>query len=205
MAPQRGKPNSSTRQSELSVPLLLLLAFALGAGTTWLLMRNSSSERPPAIETFLPAGAAQTSASSEPPASISTQPPDVSQLSPADAERTLGNWNYDRQAWQHAIDHYQKAISSGADNPDVRTDMGNCYRFLGQPEQALEQYKIAQNQNPQHENSLFNQISLYGQLLNNREKATEVAREFLARFPNSPRVEAVRKEVAGLAPATLPK
>ena len=91
---------------------------------------------------------------SSPAPAAAAEPPDVSQLPPADAARTLGNWNYDRQNWPHAIEHYEKAIARGADNPDVRTDLGNCFRFLGQPEKALEQYQIAQKENPLHENSL---------------------------------------------------
>jgi tetratricopeptide (TPR) repeat protein len=112
-------------------------------------------------------------------------------MSPADAARTLADWNYDRQNWPHAIDHYQEAIAKGADNPDVRTDLGNCFRFIGQPQKALEQYKIAQRQNPMHENSLFNQAGLFAEVLHDNEQALTVAREFLTRFrkaraPNRP-------------------
>ena len=41
-------------------------------------------------------------------------PPDVSQLAPAEAARTLANWNYDRENWTHAIEHYEEAIARGA-------------------------------------------------------------------------------------------
>ena len=127
-----------------------------------------------------------------PPASPpAAEPPDVSQLTPADAARTLGNWNYDRQNWPHAIEHYEEAIARGADNPDVRTHLGNCFRFLGQPEKALEQYQIAQKENPLHENSLYNQISLFADLLHDNERAGTAAANFLARFPQSPRAETV--------------
>ncbi|MEO7723463.1 MAG: tetratricopeptide repeat protein, partial [Chthoniobacterales bacterium] len=122
----------------------------------------------------------------------SAAPPDVSQLAPADAARTLANWNYDHQNWPHAIEHYEEAIARGADNADVRTDLGNCFRFLGQPEKALEQYEIAQKQNPQHENSLFNQISLFAQVLHDHERAETAAHDFIARFPQSPQAEAAR-------------
>ena len=105
----------------------------------------------------------------------------------------MANWNYDRQNWTHAIEHYEEAIARGADNPDVRTDLGNCFRFLGQPQKALEQYEISQKQNPQHENSLFNQISLLADLLHDQERAQSVARDFIARFPQSPRAETVRQ------------
>jgi hypothetical protein len=46
------------------------------------------------------------------------EPPDVSQLAPTEAARTLANWNYDRQSWSHAIEHYEAAIARGGDIPD---------------------------------------------------------------------------------------
>ena len=118
MANRPRKTKQQDLWSDLSVPILIVAAFGLGAGGTWLIMRTSSSGAPqkPAIKSFVPSPVA-------PPA----QPPDVSQLVPADAARTLADWNYDRQNWAHAIEHYQEAIARGADNPDVRTDLGNCF------------------------------------------------------------------------------
>jgi hypothetical protein len=204
MSKRNDKARSSTQPSGWPVPLFLLLAFALGAGTTWLIMRVSSDKpAEPVIESFLPPAnqasapvapaAPQTAA--VPPAVAGTTPPDVSQMTPADAARTLGNWNYDQQNWTHAIEHYQQAITLGADNPDVRTDLGNCFRFLGQPEKALEQYQIAQKENPQHENSLLNQVSLFAQVMHDPERAATAANEFLTRFPQSPQAVTVRKMV----------
>lgn len=141
--------------------MLLLAAFGLGVGMSWLVLRGSPSAPPkPAIESFFPGAAGPTSNNATRSSPAADEPPNVSQLTPAEAARTLANWNYDRQNWRHAIEHYEQAIAAGADTPDVRTDLGNCFRFLGQPAKALEQYEIAQKQDPQHENSLFNQISL---------------------------------------------
>ena len=114
----------SSLLSELHVPLLILAAFLLGAGGMWVIMRSSAPGRP---------GTLPVARFSPSPA---TEPPDVSQLAPADAAKTLGDWNYDRHNWAHAIDHYQEAIADGADNPDVRTDLGNCFRFIGEPHRA---------------------------------------------------------------------
>jgi tetratricopeptide (TPR) repeat protein len=172
--------------SELHVPLLILGAFLLGAGGMWVIMRSSSPGRAgtPPVERFSPAPA--------------IEPPDVSQLAPADAARTLGNWNYDRHNWAHAIDHYQEAIADGADNPDVRTDLGNCFRFIGEPHRALEQYQIAQTEDPRHENSLFNQAGLYAEVLHDDQHALALAREFLKRFPQSDRAAAARQLISKL-------
>jgi tetratricopeptide (TPR) repeat protein len=176
----------STLLAELHIPLLILGAFCLGAGAMWLIMRTSSSNgsgKPP-VERVA--------------STPNTAPPNVSNMSPADAARTLADWNYDRQNWPHAIEHYQEAIAKGADNPDVRTDLGNCFRFIGQPQKALEQYKIAQRQNPMHENSLLNQAGLFAEVLHDNEQALRVAHEFLTRFPQSPRAESARQLIAQL-------
>jgi hypothetical protein len=178
------KPSSLL--SELHIPLLILAAFLLGAGGMWLIMRSSSPGRPgnPQVKRFTPSPA--------------TEPPDVSQLPPADAQRILGNWNYDRHNWAHAIEHYQEAIADGADNPDVRTDLGNCFRFIGEPQKALEQYQIAQSEDPMHENSLFNQAGLYAEVLHDDQRALATAREFLKRFPQSDRAAAATQLISNL-------
>ena len=104
-----------------------------------------------------------------------------------------GNWYYDRQRWSEAIAAYEKALTAGFDNPDVRTDLGNCYRFSNRPEAALEQYQLAQKQDANHEHSLYNQASLYAEVLKNPAKADEIARQFIARFPNSPSSATAKK------------
>jgi tetratricopeptide (TPR) repeat protein len=77
----------------------------------------------------------------------------------------------------------------------VHTDLGNALRFSGQPDQALEQYSIAQKLNPQHENSLFNQISLFTETLNQPARAIPICEEFMRRFPNSDKLPAVREQL----------
>src|SRR5437588_1974876 len=166
-----------------------LCAFAIGAGAMWLALRET---QPSVAQNSATRGAAETRAG---------EPPDVSHLAPADAATTLANWNYDRQNWSHAIDYYQQAIALGRDNPDVRTDLGNCFRFLGQPQKALEQYETAQRQNPQHENSLYNQAGLFSEVLHDNERAKAVVREFIARFPQSPRTEPAKKLLSQLEAA----
>lgn len=106
-----------------------------------------------------------------------------------------GNWHYDRRHWAEAAASYEKALAAGTDNPDVRTDLGNCYRFLGRTNDALEQYRIAQSQNPQHEFSLFNTATLYAEVIKDPTKAREVARDFVARFPTSQNGDILRRNL----------
>jgi len=183
----RGKPaKRSTLLAELHIPLLILGAFCLGGGGMWLIMRSSAPDKPATVERFAPSPAPAPG------------PADVSTLSPANAAKALADWNYDRQNWPHAIEHYQEAIARGLDNPDVRTDLGNCFRFTGEPQKALEQYKIAQTQNPMHENSLFNQAGLFAEVLHDDQQALAIAHEFLTRFPRSPRAESAKQLIGRL-------
>jgi len=122
--------------------------------------------------------------------------PDISQLSTADAAVVRGNMAYDHQQWSDAIREYQQAIAGGRDNADVRTDLGNAFRFSDQPEKALEQYTIAQRQNPLHENSLFNQIGLFMEVMHDPNKAIPVCEEFIRRFPTSEKAVRAKEQLA---------
>lgn len=136
---------------------------------------------------------------------------------PAQADRTLGNFYYDHQNWTLAVQHYQAAIRQGSDDADIRTDLGNAYRFSGRPDDALAQYNVARNLNPNHEFSLFNQGGLYLDDLKQPGRAIEVWQEYLVRFPNGQNAEAARQLIAraqggavvpalpaGTAPANAP-
>jgi len=163
------------RQSIWNYLLTVVVSAAMGAAITWLLMsqRSTSEVRP-----------------------ISAAPPDVSGMSAGEAAVTLGNFAYDHQRWPEAIRRYQEAIASGIDNADIHTDLGNAFRFSGQPEQALNQYTIAQKLNPQHENSLFNQVSLFTEVLNEPVRAVPLCEEFIRRFPSSDKAPAVQQQLA---------
>jgi tetratricopeptide (TPR) repeat protein len=162
--------------------LIIVVSAATGAGVTWLVMSQRST---PEFHT----------GQSTPPAAFSATP-DVSGLAPGDAAVVLGNFAYDHQRWPAAIRQYQQAIANGVDNPDVRTDLGNAFRFSGQPRQALDQYTIAQKLNPQHENSLFNEISLFTEVLHEPTRAIPLCQEFIRRFPASDKLSAVQQQLA---------
>jgi tetratricopeptide (TPR) repeat protein len=184
------KKQASGAQNIGNYLLVVLISAAMGTGITWMFTSRNSSPRP--------GGEFSTRAplASPPEAAIPNATPDVSGMSAGDAALTLGNFAYDHQRWPEAILRYQEAISSGIDTADVHTDLGNAFRFSGRTEEALNQYQIAQKINPQHENSLFNEISLFREVLNEPVRAAEVAEEFMRRFPNSDKLPAVREQLA---------
>ena len=178
------------RQSLWNYLLTVIVSATMGAAVTWLIMsqRSTSNVRP---------------VSTAQPNPMTSAVPDVSGMPPGEAAVTLGNFAYDHQRWPEAIRRYQEAIASGLDNADVHTDLGNAFRFSGQPEEALNQYTIAQQLNPQHENSLFNQISLFTETLNQSGRAVPICEQFIRRFPASDKIPAVQQQLArakGMAP-----
>jgi tetratricopeptide (TPR) repeat protein len=168
--------------------LTVVVSAAMGSGLTLLITSQRSKSN--------------TRSLASPSAPFNTKP-DVSGLSPGQAAVVRGNFAYDRQNWPEAIREYQQAIAQGVDNADVRTDLGNAFRFSGQPQLALEQYSVAQNLNPQHENSLFNQISLYTEVLHDQARAIQLSEEFIQRFPSSAKAPAVRQQL-DLAKRAMP-
>ena len=154
---------------------IALLCAALGAGGAYLAMR-------PAL----------TAASQ-------------SRSAAAQADREQGNQEEDQGQWAQAIEPYQKAIAEGIDNPDIRTDLGAAYFHANQPQKALEQYQIAQRQNPSHENSLYNQAGAYLKLGDSR-RAVSVWHAYLQKFPQGQHTADAKKliaEVKAHGPAPL--
>jgi len=182
----RRKTERAERESQgpWSYFLPMLVSAGLGATVTWLVMsqRSAPVNRP---ASFATPGVSQSAAA-----------PDLSGLAPADAAVVRGNAAYDHQQWADAIREYQSALANGRDDADVRTDLGNAFRFSGQPEKALEQYTIAQRQNPQHENSLFNQIGLFMEAMRDPIRAIPICEEFLRRFPTSEKIPRVKEQLA---------
>jgi tetratricopeptide (TPR) repeat protein len=127
------------------------------------------------------------------PDPASKLPPDVSQLPPVQAALALGNWNYDHENWAEAVSQYQKAISMGLDNANIRTDLGNSFRHLGECGKALEQYQNAQSKDPRHENSLINLAVLYSEFLHDPVNAVATLQDYLRRFPNGQHVQTAQQ------------
>ena len=201
--------------------MIVLAACALGAGVSGTLLYTQNrapktvvsvvpdaqpdaqmatdplADLPPAVKNLPkapPSTVAQPVLPQTPP-DLDAEPPAqaLAGLTPPQAALTSGNWYFDHQNWPRAIAEYQKAIAGGIDNPNVRTDLGSSYRFMKQPQQAMEQYQIAQKQDPNHENSLFNQGGLYTFSLGQTSKGIAIWKEYLRRFPNGESAASARQ------------
>jgi Tfp pilus assembly protein PilF len=169
----------------------VLVIGAAGAGVTgtllWMGNRPASTPITPVVTPSTPPSA---NAVHEPPVTLTAG------MTTGQAALTLGNWYFDHKAWPRAIEYYRGAIAQGEDNANVRTDLGSAYRFGGQPQKALEQYRLAQKQNPHHENSLFNQGGLYAFELKQPNKAVAAWRAYLKAFPRGQNAALARQLIA---------
>lgn len=104
----------------------------------------------------------------------------------------LGNLHYDVQMWDQAVGYYERALDLQPDNPDVITDLGVCYRNLGQSEQALEMFEKAAGLAPNHHQSRFNVVIVAGFDLNQWDRADAALQELEAMNPRPPRVDELR-------------
>ncbi len=194
MSKKRPTAPAAHHQPEVAGYLVVAAVSAcFGATICWLVMRGAPAPPPRAAP---PAPMTQQHATAEP----SPAPG----LSPAQNEAMLGNWNYDRRNWTHAIEHYEKAMALGLDNADVRTDLGSCYRFSGQPEKARALYDSAHRLDPRHENSLFNNATLHADELRDPARAKVLFEQFLARFPESSNAANVRAALSRMSAPVLP-
>jgi tetratricopeptide (TPR) repeat protein len=181
-------PPRSASAFWLALGLVGACGLLLGATATYLLLL-------PRLKTAPKPATADPAAATAPLASLPG--PDLTAgVPPAQADRNLGNFFYDQNDWAQAIHYYESAIRQGSDDADIRTDLGNAYRFSGRPADALAQYHTAQRLNPAHEFSLFNQGGLYFEGLNQPQKAVEIWNEYLRRFPQGQNAATARQFIA---------
>jgi hypothetical protein len=183
--PSAGSAPGSNRLGPLVVTAFV--AALAGAGLSHAIAPARPAKPPTAAPQVLSTPGSIPAASTAPGPNTAA-PPEIPppaivlDLPPAKVALNLGNWSYDRQNFRAAVDYYNEAIRRGIDDPDIRTDLGNAYRFSGDPKTALAQYAVAQKESPSHENSLFNQGGCY-LLLGDKAKAVQAWRDYLSRFP----------------------
>src|SRR5687768_6340134 len=139
---RRMSKKPSTAPQPVTSPWFIIAVvglFSMLFGATLMYFAMRPRQTAAAITGGMPAATNPNPATHLPPPNLTAGQP------PAQADRTLGNFYYDHQNWPLAIQHYQAAIRQGSDDADIRTDLGNAYRFSGRPDDALAQYTYARN------------------------------------------------------------
>ncbi|MBZ5538361.1 MAG: tetratricopeptide repeat protein [Acidobacteriia bacterium] len=80
--------------------------------------------------------------------------------SPASLEKItqLANFLYDNKRYKDAIDWYEKALKLNPKNPDVETDMGTAYYYVGDFNSALSHFDSSLRIDPRHIQTIHNKF-----------------------------------------------
>lgn len=119
------------------------------------------------------------------------------EANPDDTEalRLLANMNYEISNWMRAAELYERFLGLQPEDIDVMTDLGACYRYLGQFDRALELFREVRELNPSHWQSRYNEILILAFDLGDLPTAAEATRELRSLQPNNPDVERLAAEI----------
>ncbi len=144
--------NWSSTQAYLLAAFCLLLGVALGY-----LFRGSASSMPQSATAPQSTSVPNTQAQAALQQSVVPLLEAVNR-SPADYDALvkLGDLYYDGQQFPNAIQYYERALVIHPENPDVRTDLGTAYWYIGNADKALAEMEISLKYKPGHPQTLFN-------------------------------------------------
>lgn len=133
---------------------------------------------------------------------LKTRPQDPKLLAEA------GNIYYDAQQYRQAIDYYSRALQVEPHNPNIRTDMGTAYFYLGDADRALKEFDASLKDDPRHGQTMFNKGMVLWQGKGNAQAAVATWETLLKTIPDYPeraRVEEVigkARQHTNIAPGT---
>ncbi len=113
----------------------------------------------------------------------------------ASAIRQLANLNYDISNWQRAAELYSRYLELDASDFDVMTDLGATYRYLGKPQEALEQFRQVLKLAPDHWQSRYNEVLVLAFDLNDLPAADQALAELVKVQPENPEVARLAAEL----------
>jgi tetratricopeptide (TPR) repeat protein len=94
-----------------------------------------------------------------------------------------------------AVGFYEKAASLLPKDANVWTDLGVCYRKVGETQKALEAFARAQEVDPSHWQSLYNQVVVYGLDLKKKDEAEAALQRLEAVNPAAPHLAELKQAV----------
>lgn len=119
----------------------------------------------------------------------------------ADIQLQLANTLYDASDWKPAAEAYEKVLPKKGSDPNLLTDLGSCYRNIGQFDKALEMYGRAQKVQPSHAQSLLNTALVYVFDLKDAAKAQSTFDRLKKEHPEIPRLDDLQLKISALRAA----
>lgn len=113
-----------------------------------------------------------------------------------DATLQLANLNYDVRNFGRAKELYLHYLEKRPKSPDVTSDLGICFRELGDYKQALDYFHRTQEMSPNHWESRFNEVVVQAFDLKNYAAAEKALQKLEELQPNNPDVKRLAEAVA---------
>ena len=111
----------------------------------------------------------------------------------ADALAQLGTMYMDAGKFPQAIEYFERALKV-RDDPQVRTDLGICYRNNNEPDKSLAQFKQVVQTHPEQWQALFNEVIILAELRHMDEAKVELTKLQQLR-PGDPDVQKLATEL----------
>lgn len=205
--------------------LYVIIGILIGFVSAYLLFEAMSSRQPPRLTPELRAQIAmpgedptagggptdaRTADTSNPgmggtvPGGGGPMSPEVQQLkeyveqnpNDADAVLQLANLNFDIRNWLRAQELYAHYLELRPGNPNVLTDLGISYRETQQFDQALNRFREARKQAPDHWQALYNEVVVLAFDLKRYDEADPILQELQRLQPGNPEVAKLADAVA---------
>ena len=110
----------------------------------------------------------------------------------------LGNLYYDREDWDRAIAAYEKARRKAAKNPNLLSDLGAAHRNRGEFDLALAYFQKARENDPNHWQSLLNQVLVEAYDRKDAKSAQRLLDELKKRYPQIPQLDRIQAQISGI-------
>lgn len=159
--------SSSTSWTAVQAYTLAVVCLLLGMAGGWLIRGSQSPAAAPVEAASAPAPAvggggmnAQPSPEQMKQMADTQAAPLIEKLKsdPNNPEllASIGNFYYDAQQYQTAVDYYGRVLKAKPADASVRTDMATAYWYMGNADTAIEEFNKALKYEPNKPNTLFN-------------------------------------------------
>jgi len=160
--------SSSVAWTSVQAYTLAVVCLLLGMAGGWLIRGSQSPATAAAVataSTTAPAAMGGTSNSQPTPEQLKQMAdakaaPLIEQLKsdPNNPEllANIGNFYYDAQQYQTAVDYYGRSLKAKPTDASVRTDMATAYWYMGDADKAIAEFNRALTYEPNKPNTLFN-------------------------------------------------
>jgi tetratricopeptide (TPR) repeat protein len=159
------------------------------------------SQRPTGMPSGMPPSAPETGPTAQQKAAVEAKVKEWQarmESAPDDPDLYVqaGNAMFDLQVYDQAVEYYEKAVELGKNDANVYTDIGVCYRRMGNPEKAVENFRQARKADPMHEISALNLGIVLLHDLNDQKGAIAAWKEYLKLNPTGQRADTIRQVIA---------